>query len=60
MRNMVMNYALEYLREVIQNANGSVITHRSVIAVLEYRHNDRFLPCSRELLLSQTQVKYVP
>jgi hypothetical protein len=30
---MVINYAFEYLREVIKNANGSVVAHRGVIAI---------------------------
>jgi hypothetical protein len=62
MRNMVMNHAFEYLREVIKNANGSVVAQRGVIAALKYRANSRFLPRSsrsRELLQSQAHVKYV-
>jgi hypothetical protein len=60
MRNMVMNYAFEYLREVIKNANGSVVAHRGVIAALKYMDNGRFLPRSRELLHNQAQAKYMP
>jgi hypothetical protein len=50
MRNMVMNDALEYLREVINAANGSVVAHRGVIAALRYRDNSSFLPSNRKLL----------
>jgi hypothetical protein len=32
MRNMVMSYAFKYLREVIKDANGSVVACRGVIS----------------------------
>jgi hypothetical protein len=50
MRNMIMNYAFEHLREVIKDANGSVVAYRGVITTHKYRDNSRFLPLSLELL----------
>jgi hypothetical protein len=31
-----------------------------MVTALEHRFNSRFLPCRREMLLSQAQIKYVP
>jgi hypothetical protein len=46
--------------EVIQNGDGLIIAHRTMVMSLEHRYNSRFLPCRQELLLSQTQIKYIP
>jgi hypothetical protein len=35
MRNIIMNYAFEYIREVIKIANGSIVAYKGVIAALK-------------------------
>jgi hypothetical protein len=45
---------------LVENRNGSVIAHGSMISSFKYMYNSRFLPCSMEILLSQAQVEYMP
>jgi hypothetical protein len=37
-----------------------VIAHGGVIASFKYWYNSSFFSCSREILLSQAQVEYMP
>jgi hypothetical protein len=48
------------LREVVEDRDGSVIAHGGVIASFKYWYNSSFFPCSREILLSEAQVEYMP
>jgi hypothetical protein len=56
---MIVNNEFKQLIEIIENRNGSLVAPRGKIASFKYRHNSRFLPYSREILLSQGQVKYM-
>jgi hypothetical protein len=55
-----MNNEFKQFREVVENRDGSVIAHGGVIASFKYWYNSSFFPCSREILLSQAQVEYMP
>jgi hypothetical protein len=59
MQNMIVNSEFRQLWEIIENTNGSVVTHRAMIVFLKDGCNSCFLPYSREVQLSQTQVKYM-
>jgi hypothetical protein len=59
MQNMIMNNEFKQFREIVENGNGSVIAHVGMIAFFKYWYNS-FFPCSREILLSQAQVEYIP
>jgi hypothetical protein len=58
-QNMMVNNEFKQLRKIIENKNGSVVAHSGMIASFKYGHNSRFLPNSREVVLSQAQVKYM-
>jgi hypothetical protein len=60
MQNMIMNNTFEQLREITENRNGSIVPHRGMIASFKYGYNGCFLLYSRETLLGQAQIKYVP
>jgi hypothetical protein len=47
-------------REIVENRDGSVIAHGGVIASFKYWYNSSYFPCSKEILLSQAQVEYMP
>jgi hypothetical protein len=57
---MIMNNEFKQCRETVENTNGSVIAHGGMIASFKYWYNSSFFPCSREILLSQAQVEYMP
>jgi hypothetical protein len=57
---MIMNNEFKQFREIVENRNGSVIAHGNVIAPLSDWYKSSFFPCSREILLSQAQVEYMP
>jgi hypothetical protein len=52
MQNMILNDKLKQLREIIENRNGYVVACGGTIASFEYWYSSRFLPYSREVLLS--------
>jgi hypothetical protein len=60
MQNTILNNKFKQLREITGNRNGSAVAHGGTIASFKYGCNSRFLPYSREVLLSQAQVKYIP
>jgi hypothetical protein len=60
MRNMIMDTVFKQLRDIVENRDGSVIAHGGVIASFKYWYNSSIFPCSREILLSQAQVEYMP
>jgi hypothetical protein len=60
MRNMIMNNELKQFREITENRNGSVLAHSDMIASFKYWYNSRFFPCSKKILLRQTQVENMP
>jgi hypothetical protein len=55
-----MNNEFKQFRGIIGNRNGSVIAHGGVIASFKYWYNSSFFLYSREILLSQAQVEYMP
>jgi hypothetical protein len=55
-----MNNEFKQFREIVENRDGSVIAHGGVIASFKYWYNRTFFSCSREILLSQAQVQYMP
>jgi hypothetical protein len=55
-----MNNEFKQFREVVENRNGPVIAHGGVIASFKYWYNSSFFPCSRRIMLSQSQVEYMP
>jgi hypothetical protein len=57
---MFMNNEFKQFREIVENRDGSVIAHGGMIASSKYWYNCSFFPCSREILLSQAQVEYMP
>jgi hypothetical protein len=57
---MIMNGEFKQLREIIENRNWSLVSYSGMIFPFKYRCNSLFLPYSREVLLSQAQVRYVP
>jgi hypothetical protein len=57
---MFMNNEFKQFREIAENINASIIAHCSLIDSFKYWYNSSFFPCSREILLSQAQVEYMP
>jgi hypothetical protein len=55
-----MNNKFKQFREIVENRDGSVIAHGGMIASFKYWYNNSLFPCSREILLSQAQVEYMP
>jgi hypothetical protein len=60
MQNRTVNNKFKQLREIVENSNEFIIAHSGMIAPFKYRFKSRFLPYSRESLLSQAQMKYMP
>jgi hypothetical protein len=60
MQIMMANNKFKQLREIIGNRNGSTVARSRMIASFKYGYNSRFLPYSREILLSPALVKYTP
>jgi hypothetical protein len=58
MQNMVVDNEFKQLREIIENRNGSVVAHGGMIVSFKYGYSSCFLPCSRDMLLSQAQIIY--
>jgi hypothetical protein len=60
MQSMIVNKEFRQLRENIENRNESVSAHSGMNVSFKLGYNSRFLPYSKEVLLSQAQVKYMP
>jgi hypothetical protein len=60
MLNMVTNNEFKHFREIVENRNRSAIAHGGVIASFKYWYNSSFFPRSREILLNQAQIEYMP
>jgi hypothetical protein len=60
MQNMIVNKVFKEFRGIFENRNAFIVACRSMIAPFEHGYNSSFLPCSREVLLSEAQVKYTP
>jgi hypothetical protein len=52
MQNKIMNEKFKQFREIIENRNGSVVAHFSMIDSCKYRYNSSFFPYNRKILLS--------
>jgi hypothetical protein len=60
MQYMVGNNESKQLREIVKNINGSIAAHSDMNVSFKYGYNIRSLPYRGKVLLSQTQVKYMP
>jgi hypothetical protein len=57
---MIMNNEFRQFREITENRDGSVVDHSGMIASFKYWYNSRSFPCSKKILLRQTQVENMP